>query len=306
MNNYQEILQALHKKYSSLKAGELASYIPELLNVDPELFSLAITTVDGKSFVAGNIDKEFSLQSTSKPFVYGMALMDHGREYVHKRVGVEPSGEAFNSIIELEKETHRPFNPMVNSGAIAIANMIKDKGGAKKLERVLKLFENLCGRSLSINEEIFLSEKKTAHRNRAIAHLLRHFDVIDDDIEECLDLYFKQCSIMVNVQDLSQMAASLANNGVNPLSNKEIFSAHFTTDIISLIFTCGMYDSTGLWAYQVGIPAKSGVSGAILGIIPGKMGIAMYSPRIDSHGHSVRAIAAFRELSTSLKLNIFT
>jgi glutaminase len=155
------------------------------------------------------------MQSTSKPFTYGQALMDHCKDFVHSRVVVEPSGEAFNSIIELEKDTHRPFNPMINSGAIAIANMIQDKLENNKLikreERLLNLFSKLCNKKLSINEAVFFSEKKTAHRNRAIANLLRHFEVIGDDIEESLDLYFKQCSIELNVLDLSQMASVLAN-----------------------------------------------------------------------------------------------
>jgi glutaminase len=249
------------------------------------------------------------MQSTSKPFTYGQALMDHGKDFVHSRVGVEPSGEAFNSIIELEKDTHRPFNPMINSGAIAIANMIQDKQENNKLikreERLLNLFSKLCNKKLSINEAVFFSEKKTAHRNRAIAHLLRHFEVIGDDIEESLDLYFKQCSIELNVLDLSQMASVLANGGIHPVSQEKIYDKNIVTKMIGLMFTCGLYDSAGAWAFNVGIPAKSGVSGAIFGVIPGKMGIAAYSPLIDEHGHSIRGAKAIEEIAEKLKLNIF-
>jgi glutaminase len=303
--DFKKILNEVHNLYKNENSGNLASYIPELSKVDPKLFALSITTANGESFSVGDDESIFTLQSTSKPFTYGMALMDHGPSYVHERVGVEPSGEAFNSIIELEKKTHRPFNPMINSGAIAIANMIKDKSDQKKLDRMTKLFSNLAGRDLSINEEVFESEKKTAHRNRAIAHLLRHFEVIDDEIEESLDLYFKQCSINLNIKDLSMMAATLSNKGLQPISNKEIFTPKYTTDILSLIFSCGMYDTAGTWAYTVGIPAKSGVSGALFGVIPGVMGIASYSPLIDSHGHSVRSVLAIKEISKRLELNIF-
>jgi glutaminase len=234
-----------------------------------------------------------------------MALEDHGDQFVHSKVGVEPTGEAFNSIIELEKETHRPFNPMINSGAIAIASMIQKRGSIDREARMLNLFSDLANRKLDYNHDVFLSEKKTAHRNRAIGHLLRHFEVIGDDIEESLDLYFKQCSINVNITDLSLMAATLANQGVQPQSKQKIFKDENIAKIISLIFTCGMYDTAGTWAYQVGIPAKSGVSGAIFSIVPGKFGIAAYSPLIDDHGHSIKGVEAIKEFASKLNLNIF-
>ncbi|MDO9180781.1 MAG: glutaminase A [Bacteriovorax sp.] len=310
MTDYKNLLKKIHEKYLPSTKGSLASYIPELAKIDPNLFAISITTVDGKTYSHGDINSFFTLQSTSKPFTYGLALMDHGPEFVHQRVGVEPSGEAFNSIIELEKNSHRPFNPMINSGAIAVASMIQDKLLDNneiyiRSDRMLDLFSSLCGKKLEINEQVFLSEKKTAHRNRAIAHLLRHFDVIGNDIEESLDLYFKQCSVEINIIDLSQMAATLANQGVQPISKIKIYDEQYITDMIGLIFTCGMYDTAGAWAYQVGIPAKSGVSGAIFGVIPGVMGIAVYSPLIDDHGHSVRGVNAIKDISQELKLNIF-
>lgn len=305
MKNLDQLINEIHYHHNENSHGHLASYIPELAKINPDLFAISITTIDGKTISCGDKEALFTLQSTSKPFTYGQALMDHGPQFVHQRVGVEPSGEAFNSIIELEKKTHRPFNPMINSGAIAVANMIHDKNKINRSERMIKLFSDLSNRSLKINENVFLSEKKTAHRNRAIAHLLRHFEVIGDDIEESLDLYFKQCSVEVNVTDLSQMAATLANRGVQPVSKNKIYDEQFTTDMIGLMFTCGMYDTAGSWAYHVGIPAKSGVSGAIFGVIPGVMGIAAYSPLIDDHGHSIRGVCAIREISKKCHLNIF-
>ncbi len=300
-----ELMSELHQRYKELKEGFPASYIPELAKANPEHFSIVITTIDGQIFEIGDSHALFSLQSTSKPLTYGMILEDYGRDFVLSKVGVEPTGEAFNSIVELEKHTHRPYNPMINSGAIAVSSLIKAPHFKERLKRVMNLFENYVGHDLTIDDKIFLSEKNTAHRNRSIAHLLRHFDVIDDKIDESLDLYFKQCSIMVSTKDLSVIGATLANGGVNPLTKKTAVQSEFIGDILSLMLTCGMYDSSGEWAYSVGIPAKSGVSGGIFGVVPGKMGIAVYSPRIDEKGHSIRASKVFKELSQKLNLSIF-
>jgi glutaminase len=302
----QTALQEYHKKYIHLQTGKLASYIPELARVNPELFAVSITTVEGETISYGDIKTDFTLQSTSKPFMYGLSLNEHGAEHVHSKVGVEPSGEAFNSIIELEKKTHRPFNPMINSGAIAIANLIQTKSSNHRIDRMLEHFSELTGRELKINYQVFESEKKTAHRNRAIAHLLRHFDVIGDDIEETLDLYFKQCSVMANIENLSQMAATLANHGVHPVSKKSIYSPQHTRQMLSLILSCGMYDTAGTWTYTTGIPAKSGVSGAIFAAVPGNMGIAVYSPLIDDHGHSIRGLKVIQDLSAELDLSLLS
>lgn len=301
----QLIIEELHKKYQSCTEGKAASYIPELTKANPNDFGIVVTTVKGEVFKTGNCDVNFTLQSTSKPFTYGLVLEDFGRNHVLTKVGVEPTGEAFNSIVELEKHTHLPYNPMINSGAIAVSALIKAPTYEDRVKRVLTLFESYVGHSLKIDESVFLSERNTAHRNRSIAHLLRHFNVIEDDIENSLDVYFKQCSILANTIDLSMMAATLANQGLNPLTKVTALKPDYVGDLLSLMFTCGMYDSSGEWAYSVGIPAKSGVSGGILGVIPGKMGIAVYSPLIDEKGHSVRGVKVFQELSQRLNLSIF-
>ena len=305
MPNIQAVIEDLYHKYRSCSEGTIASYIPELAKANPDDFAIVVVTVDGEVFKVGKSEVPFSLQSTSKPFTYGLILEDFGREFVLSKVGVEPTGEAFNSIVELEKQTHLPYNPMINSGAIAVSSLIKAPHFSERVKRVMTLFENYMGHSLIGDEAIFQSEKNTAHRNRSIAHLLRHFNVIEDDIDESLDLYFKQCSILANTQDLAMMAATLANNGVQPLTQKTAIKSEFVADLLSLMFTCGMYDSSGEWAYSVGIPAKSGVSGAILGVVPGIMGIAVFSPPIDSKGHSVRGVKVFQELSKNLNLSIF-
>lgn len=306
MEKLNTFLLELINKYRSETSGATASYIPELSNVNHDLFALTVVTNKGDIYQAGDYNHKFTLQSASKPFIYGMALEEHGREFMRSRVGVEPSGEAFNSIVELEKHTHRPYNPMINSGAIAVSSFIQDTKDQKRLDRVLKVFSEYAGHDVSVDETVFNSEKKTAHRNRSIAHLLRHFEIIGDDIEDSLDLYFKQCSILFDTTDLAYMAATLANGGVQPKTQKRVIKKEFVPDILSLMFTCGMYDSAGEWAYTVGLPAKSGVSGCLLAVVPGKMGIAAYSPLIDQQGHSVRSVMAIQELVKQYKLNIFS
>jgi glutaminase len=307
---FKEDITKAYQKHKLNNDGSKASYIPELLKANESDFAIVITTIDGEVFEVGQSDQTFSLQSLSKPFVYGLALAQNGKEKVLSKVGVEPTGEAFNSIIELEKNTHRPYNPMINSGAIAISSMVLGNNFDERLESIVKLFESYVDHSLKIDEAVFQSEKSTAHRNRAIAHLMAHFNIIenknDSSIEEALDLYFKQCSILINTLDLSLMAATLANGGIQPKSKKRILSADDSRDILSLMFTCGMYDTAGQWAYSVGLPAKSGVSGGILAVVPGVMGIAAYSPLIDSHGHSIRSVKAITELVTKQNLSIFS
>jgi glutaminase len=305
MENLTNYLEELVKKYRPLKEGHLADYIPELSKVSPDLFSLAVVTVDGQIFSAGDDQYQFSLQSTSKPFLYAMALQEHSREFLLSKVGVEPTGEAFNSIVELEKHTHRPYNPMINSGAIAVSSFIKDTASAKRLDRVLEMFSNLAGRKVGIDDKIFNSEKQTAHRNRSIAHLLRHFEIVGDDIEESLDLYFQQCSVMVNTVDLAMMGATLASGGIQPKTKKKVMNSDTVPDVLSLMFTCGMYDTAGEWAYNVGLPAKSGVSGALFTVVPGKLCLAAYSPLINHHGHSLRSVAAVKDFVRQFQLNMF-
>lgn len=305
MNNLNAYLESLVAKYQNETEGAPATYIPELAKANPDDFGIVVTLVDGTIFKAGVTQKQFSLQSASKPFVYGMALEEFGRDYIRTKVGVEPSGEAFNSIVELEKNTHRPYNPMINSGAIAISDMIVDKDGVSRRDRIIELFSTYMNKTTRIDQDVFLSEKKTAHRNRSIAHLLKHFAIVSDDIEGSLDLYFQQCSILANTEDLSMMAATLANGGIQPISKKVALQNEYVPDVLSLMFTCGMYDTSGEWAYTVGLPAKSGVSGGLLVVVPGKMGIASYSPLIDKQGHSIRGIKAIKEFVSHFNLNIF-
>jgi glutaminase len=298
------VLNDVYAKYKPLEEGTLANYIPELAKVNPELFSICIVTVDGQSYHVGEDQQQFTIQSISKVFAYGLALEDHGRDYVLTRVGVEPTGDAFNAII-LDEQSKRPYNPMVNAGAIATTSLIKGTGATERLNRVLEMFGKYTGRDALVDISVFTSERSTGHRNRAIAHLMLNFGMIEQNIEEVLDLYFQQCAVMVNCHDLAVMAATLANKGINPITGKQALDSSYVKDILSVMYTCGMYNFAGEWAYKVGLPAKSGVCGGILAVVPHKMGIGVFSPLLDTRGNSVRGVKVCEELSRRLGLHLF-
>jgi glutaminase len=301
---FSEVIKEVHSKYKPLQEGAVANYIPELAKVNPDLFGICIATVDGQIYEVGDYQQLFTIQSMSKVFVYGLALEDHDRDYVLTRVGVEPTGDAFNAII-LDEKSKRPYNPMVNAGAIATTSLIKGHGATERLNRILDMYRRYIGRDVFVDISVFTSERSTGHRNRATAHLMLNFGMIDENIEEALDLYFQQCAVMVNCRDLAVMAATLANRGVNPVSQQQAVDPRYIKDILSVMYTCGMYNFAGEWAYKVGFPAKSGVSGGILAVVPNQMGIAVFSPRLDSRGNSVRGVKVCEELSQRLGLHLF-
>jgi glutaminase len=300
----EDYLTELHARVAAISGGKPADYIPELGKVDPELFGTAIATVDGQIYAVGHAEVPFTIQSVSKPFMYGYALQHYGRLAVLEQVGVEPTGEAFNSIV-LDEVANRPFNPMVNAGAIAIAEMMLGDTQDDRIANMLGLFSDLAGRTLDIDQSVFNSELATGHRNRAIAYMMLNTAMISRDPNEVLDLYFRQCSINVTCRDLAIMAATLANDGKNPLTGKIVFDAQYVRDMLTVMNSCGMYDYAGEWAYEVGMPAKSGVSGCIIAVIPGQIGICVYSPPIDKQGNSVRGIRVCQEISSEFELHAF-
>jgi glutaminase len=300
----EDYLAELHERVAGLTAGKPADYIPELGKVDPSLFGIALATVDGEVYAAGDANHPFTIQSVSKPFMYGYALDHYGREAVLKHVGVEPTGEAFNSIV-LDEVANRPFNPMVNAGAIAVAELMDGASQEKRTANMLALFSSLAGRQLDIDEAVFLSEQSTGHRNRAIAYMMLNTGMIKRDPNDVLDLYFRQCSVNVTARDLAVMAATLANDGANPITGETVFEAQYVRDILTVMNSCGMYDYAGQWSYEVGMPAKSGVSGCIIAVIPGQIGLAVFSPPIDAIGNSVRGIRVCQEISNEFELHAF-
>lgn len=301
---FQEFLAQLHRECAGLKDGSVATYIPELAKANPDWFGICLVTANGSVYEVGDARQEFTIQSISKPFVYGLALEDNGREATLERVGVEPTGDAFNSI-SLDPGTGRPRNPMINAGAIATAGLIAGNSPTVRFRRVLEAFSLYAGRELKMDETVYRSESETGHRNRAIGHMLRNFDKLTGDPAPTTENYFRQCSISVDCRDLGVMAATLANRGVNPLTGKQALRGEYVESVLSVMGTCGMYDYAGEWLYHVGMPAKSGVSGGVLAVLPGQLGIGVFSPRLDAHGNSVRGIRVCQQLSRYLDLHVF-
>lgn len=297
-------LKEIHAKYQKDFSGKVATYIPELAKTDPHLFGIALATADGQVYEVGDANHLFTLQSISKPFVYGLALEDHGVDYVLSKVGVEPTGEAFNSIV-FDERRNRPFNPMVNAGAIATTALISGTGHDQRLTRLLGKFSDLAGRPLDIDHAVYISERTTGNRNRAIGYLELNFGMIDEPINEHLDLYFEQCSILVSARDLALMAATLANNGVNPVTGKRALEERYVKNVLSVMHSCGMYDYAGEWSYRIGLPAKSGVGGGITAVLPAQLGIGTFSAPLDEQGNSCRGIQVCQDLSERFKLHMF-
>ncbi len=299
----QSYLEELHAKYQLLRTGAVATYIPELGKADPEWFGICVVTCDGQVYQVGDTALEFTIQSISKPFSYGIALQDSGKEKILSKIWMEPSGEAFNSI-SLDP-IGRPLNPMINAGAIATTGLVEGSTTRQKVHRILDTFSRYAGRSLTIDQAVSGSESATGHRNRAIAYMLRNFDIFTEDPLPSLEAYFQQCSILVNCLDLAFMGATLANNGIHPLTGQRAVVADYVENILSVMASCGMYDAAGEWLYNVGMPAKSGVGGGILAVLPGQLAVAVFSPLLDDHGNSARGIAVCRELSSRFKLHLF-
>ena len=300
----QTAIDDVHAKYLPLRDGELATYIPELTKAHPEHFGISVACTSGQTFHAGDCDVPFTIQSISKVLTFGMALEEFGPETVGRYVGVEPSGDAFNSI-ELENGSNRPFNPMVNAGAITVTALLHSRFGDDAFDRMLERFSLAAGRQLTVDEAVSDSERRTGHRNRAIAHLLLNFGLVHAEAERALDVYFRQCAILVTSRDLAMIAATLANMGRNPLTNQAAFDVATVKPMLSIMFTCGMYDYSGEWAYRVGIPAKSGVGGGVMAVVNRQLGIATYSPRLDQRGNSCRGLCACEELAARFGLHAF-
>ena len=296
-----EVLQSV----AADRTGVLANYIPELAEVDPERLGASIAMVDGELYASGDTDALFTIQSISKPFVYALALADRGFERVLDKVGVEPSGEPFNEI-SLEDSSGRPLNPMINAGAITTHSLVgtETMNPAERMERVISGLSAFAGRSLDVDEAVYSSEIEHAHRNLAIAHMLRSHDILTENPTGVVEGYTRQCSLLVTVQDLAMMAATLANYGIQPVTGEQVVPKTVVRQVLSVMFTCGMYNAAGDWATQVGIPAKSGVGGGIIGAVPGQLGLATFSPRLDVHGNSVRGVSLFERFSSDMGMHV--
>jgi len=295
-------LDRCHAEFRNETGGEVASYIPELSKADPDHFGIALATLDGHVYEVGDIDVPFTIQSMSKPFVFALALDSLGASRVENVIGVEPSGDPFNSI-RLNTDNH-PFNPMVNAGAIACSGLVHEAKGDGAFEHIRRELSRFAGRELGVDEAVYASESSTGDRNRAIAYLLRTNSVIKDNVASVLEVYFRQCAILVTARDIAIMAATLANRGVNPVTSEQVATPYAITRTLSVMTSSGMYDYAGEWIYRIGIPAKSGVGGGILAALPARLGLGSYSPRLDKHGNSVRGIKVCEAISAHYDLHM--
>lgn len=296
------LAEVLHRT-STNTSGAVADYIPELTTVDPDTAAIALATVDGVVYAQGDVDLAFALQSMSKPFAYILALADRGIDWLGQRIGIEPSGEPFNEI-SLEPGTGRPRNAMINAGAIATHGLIRAANPEQRLQRVVDELSRFAGRRLEVDRAVARSELADAHRNLAMGHLLRSFGIFDDDPVEVVEGYINQCAVSVTVGDVALMAATLANGGVQPRTGQRLVGQRIVRHALSVMLSAGMYDSAGDWLTRVGVPAKSGVSGGIIGVLPGQVGIAVFSPRLDAQGNSVRGVAMLEQLSRDMGMHL--
>ncbi|SFK50017.1 glutaminase A [Methylocapsa palsarum] len=300
----ESFLTALHAEFCLDHDGELATYIPELAKANPNHFGIVIATTDGRIHAVGDCDALFTIQSVSKAFMYGDVLKRLGREKVLSKVGVEPTGDAFNSIV-LDEVANRPFNPMVNAGAIVVSNLIEGGDRAEREKEMLATLGAFAGREMVFDWDVFRSELTTGHRNRAIAYLMLNAGMLDLSPDDALDIYYKQCSALVTCRDLAIMGATLANDGVNPLTRERVLPSECVQDVLSVMYGCGMYDYAGQWSFDVGLPAKSGVAGGLVAVAPGQFAIGFYSPRLDRFGNTVRGVKACKKISGMLSLHSF-
>ena len=303
----QTVTQAYLYARTYLGQGAKADYIPQLCKMNSDYFGLAITNLAGQTYGCGDFEQKFTIQSICKVILLITALQDAGFDKVFSRVGMEPTGDKFNSIVRLETGSgNRPLNPLINAGAIAVTSCIAGSTSDDKFDRVLHVAQTLLGnQAISYDEDVYSSEKATGDRNRALAYMMRSGGVFSESVDELLETYFKACSLSVNCSEISYMGAILANNGVDPISGKLTVDPFFVKVTRSLMSVCGLYDASGEFALRVGIPAKSGVGGGILGIVPSRMGIATFAPLLDSKGNSTCGIKAMEFLSSALSLSIF-
>mgnify|MGYP006134768641 CR=1 FL=1 len=301
----QQLVNDVHKQFASHNEGKNPDYIPALAAVDSDLFAISIVTADGKKYSAGDKDHSFSIQSIAKAFNLAALMNQQGDQVVVDKIGVNATGLPFSSIMAIELNEERSVNPLVNAGAIATVSLIKAKNAKQKWNIIESNLENFTGTDLKVQKDIYKSETDTNVKNQSIARLLSNYGRLYDDIEESVDLYTRMCSVGVNTEELAVMGATYANAGINPITKKEAVKAENVPKLLAVMATSGLYDDSGLWLYKVGLPAKSGVGGGIIAVMPGKYGIAAFSPPVDAAGNSVRAQLAIEEIAKRLNANIF-
>lgn len=303
----QELVELVRRSKSFTKDGKVADYIPALEKADPDKLAIAVYSKAGGCISAGDVGETFTLQSISKILTLALAIMDSGEKNVFSRVGMEPTGDPFNSIAKLETQVpSKPLNPMINAGALVVTNMIHGETADEKVGRILQLIHDMTNNSsIGINYEVADSEFESAHLNRALCYFMKQHGLIDHDVEMLLEAYTKQCSIEVNCKDLARIGMVLANEGRDPETERRIIPRYIARIVKTFMVTCGMYNASGEFAINVAIPAKSGVSGGILSLVPNQMGIGVYSPPLDKKGNSIAGIKLLENFSSQYELSIF-
>jgi glutaminase len=302
----RQVLVESYERYRSVDDGVVADYIPALARVRPELFGACLVSADGRVAATGDADYRFSIQSVSKPFVFALVCDAIGHDEARRKLGVNSTGLPFNSVMAIELNADRTMNPMVNAGAIATASLVPGATAEDKWRNILDGLSRFAGRRLEMDGEVYQSEAATNLRNQGIAHLLDSYGRLYFDPDEAADVYTRQCSLMVCAEDLAVMGATLADGGVNPRTGVRVIAAAICKRVLAVMATAGLYERSGEWMYDIGLPGKSGVSGGIVTVSPGKGGLGTFSPRLDSAGNSVRGILLTKHLSERLGLNIYT
>jgi glutaminase len=299
-------VQEAYDKFKDVKDGANADYIPELAKVPSELFGVAIVTARGDVYTAGDVDYAFTIQSVSKPFTAGLVMQQEGSaQVIADKIGVEPTGLPFNSILATQILKSVSVNPLVNSGAIASVSLVKANNAEERFNKIMDFFQQLAGSKLTVIEDVYKSEAATNQRNRAHAYILFVNDRIYSEPMEAADVYTRQCSIGVTAKQLAVMGATLANSGVNPVTHQRVMDARYVPKVLAIMMMAGFYNESGMWAFTAGLPAKTGVGGGIVAVVPGKMAIVGFSPRVNEAGNSVRAMKAIEYISDELGVNIF-
>jgi len=299
----QATLDAAYAKYKSLQEGANADYIPALAKVNPDLYGIALVTPEGEVFTAGDVKSEVSIQSISKVFTMALVMDEQGPEAIFNNMGVDATGQVFNSIVAIEQYKGAEMNPLVNAGAITATSMVSGDSRDAIWDKILNYYSEFAGRKLSVNQEVFASEAATNQRNQAIAQLMYAYGRIKDNPQQATDIYTEQCSVNVNARDLAVMAATLANGGRNPLTGRQAVREENVPEVLAVMATAGLYDDSGQWLFHTGLPAKSGVGGGIIAVSPGRFGVAVISPPLDAAGNSVRAQKAIADISNALHGN---
>lgn len=301
--NIEKVLNDAYNKFKDVKEGANADYIKELATVDPNIFGISIVTTDGQVYTAGDVKSMVSIQSVSKAFTMAKIIEEQGHQAIQDKIGVDATGEVFNSITAIERMRGKEINPLVNPGAIAASSLINGADSSAKWKSILQVHSDFAGRQLGLNVPVYISEAGDNLRNQAIAHLLLAYGRMYFDPVEATDIYTKQCAININAQDLATMGATLANGGVNPVTKKKVVSPETVMYTLPVMATAGLYDDAGIWFYNTGLPAKSGVGGGIVAVVPGKFGIGVVSPPLDKAGNSVKAQLVIKYIVEQLKVN---